>query len=182
MKYPMFRKMVQWLGILALAHLVSAIFFGLFLSSAVAQMVEDAPKRMISVVLWFDVIFAALFFAYAARGDMQYTDFRKTLRDEVKTGSFSIGKYFGLREYLYKLCVVAGFQIPFIIFFAIFGMSLQYTPLFAEFYIMDAGCYLLTGSAILGWLLNTLLFGAVYGAVKVLMLMLEKKKAKQDLV
>jgi len=181
MKYPMFRKTVQWLGLLLLAHLVSAIFFGVFLSSTVAQMAEDAPRYVISVILWYDVIFSALFFAYVARGDMQYADFRKTMREEIKAGRFSLWQYFGVKEYLIKLGAAAGLQIPFVIFFAIVGMPLQYTPLFAEFYIMDAGCYLLTNSAILGWVLNTVLFGAVYGAVKLLMLNIAKTKIKKDL-
>lgn len=175
MKYPMFRKMVQWVGLLVLAHLIAWIFYGILLSNTVAQMWEEAFGYVISTVLCYDVIFCALFFAYVARGDMQYTDFQKTMREDIKAGTFSIKQYFGVKEYLIKLCVGAGFQIPFVILFAIVGRHIS------GFYVMDAGCYLLTNSAILGWVLNTVLFGTVYGAVKLLLLTLAKRKIKNDL-
>lgn len=183
MKHLLFRKLVQWVGLLALAHLISSLFYGLILSSSVGQMVDNTPHQaIVAVILWYNVIFDAIFFAYAARGDMQYTEFRKAMREDIKAEQFSYMKYFNPKEYGIKMGIAMAFQIPFLIFFSIFGLPLQYTPLLAEFYIMDAGCYLLTGSTVFGWVLNTLLFSAIYGAIKMLLLALAKRRIKQDLI
>ena len=57
-----------------------------------------------------------------------------------------------------------------------------YAPIFlSKFYIMDAGFYLMTGSALLGFLLNTLLFGAIYTVIRLLFILLTKKNMEKEL-
>ncbi len=180
MKKLSFRKMIQWLGLLALAHLVGMIFFGVALSSSIAHMAEEIPVRAVRTLLWYGIIFNAIFFGYMARGDMQYTEFQKAMREDVRAGRFSLRQYFYIKEYAVKMGIAMALQIPFVIFFAIFGMPLQFTPLFAQFYAIDAGCYVLTGSAILGWILNGLLFSAIYALVKVVLLLWKKRQILRD--
>ena len=181
MRREMFRKMIRWLGLLVIVHVVATLFFGIVLSSTVASMWEENPLRTVSVVLWFDIIIDALLLAYVARSDLSFTEGRRVMREEIKAGSFSIWRYFNLREYVIKMAIAAAFQLPFVVFFAIFGMTLQHPTLFEQFFIMDAGCYLLTDSAILGLLLNTLLFGAIYALVKIVFLAIGSRRIKAEL-
>ena len=74
------------------------------------------------------------------------------------------------------------FQIPFLIFYAAFGMSLTQPLVFETFYVMDAGSYLLTGSAILGVLLNTLVFALIYTGIRLLFVFITKKDVEQDII
>lgn len=181
MKKERFRKMVRWFGLLLVAHVIATIVFGIVLSSTVAQMSEEDPARTVSVILWFDALLALLILAYVARGDLAFTEGRREMREEIKAGSFSIWRYFNVVEYAIKMAIVAAFQLPFVVFFAIFGMTLQHPTLFEQFFIMDAGCYLLTNSAILGLLLNTLLFGAIYALVKIVFLTIGSRRIKAEL-
>ena len=68
------------------------------------------------------------------------------------------------------------FQIPFAIFYGSFRLSLFAMTGFEKFYIMDAGAYVMTNSAILGFLLNSLLFGIIYLSVRLASLVLLKKR------
>lgn len=185
MKQRLFKKSVNWLGLLIIAHIVSMIIFGLAFSSSVAYMSEDQPTRAKILVLLYNIIFDVLFVSLFSKFETSYTEFRKSVKDSIKEGSFSVLKYFKtvmLKEHLIKIGIFMAFQIPFVIFFSIWGVSLQIPIMFEQFYYMDAGFYILTNSAILGWLLNTLLFGIICTLVRIFFVFLTKRYVEKEII
>ena len=181
MNRQLFRKAIQWFGLLALVHAAAMLVYIVFFANSVAAMLADNYGRAVMTVLNFNAVFDILVLCYRAKVDTSYVDYRKSMRDDLKAGTFNIKKYFVIREHLINIGVFAAFQIPFMIFFAVVKDFLYYPLLFSRFYMMDAGFYLATNSALLGLLLNTLLFGAIYTLVKLLFILRTKKQMAEDI-
>ncbi len=185
MKRELFRKAVRWFGALIAAHLVSMILFGIALSGSIAYMIVELPTRAKVIILIYNIVFDALFVLLCQKITSSDVSYRKSIRDAIKANTFSVIDYFKtdlLKEHLVKIGVFMAFQIPFVIFFAIFGLAVQLPTTFEEFYFMDAATYLITNSAIFGWILNTILFGIVFTLVRLLSLQHTKKELQQDIV
>lgn len=164
-----FRNAIKWLGILLIAHIVALLFFSLIMSGSVARLSEEYPSRANSTVLTFNIVFNVIFAFLYFKFNTSFVDYRKKFKAVVKADGFSFAKYFKeeiLKEQLVMSLVFALFQLPFVIFYSIFGMSLIYPILFEQFYVMDAGAYLVSGSGIFGLLLNTAIFTAVFLLVR----------------
>ena len=160
-----FRKAINWLGILVIAHIAALIFFSIFLSGAVADMSTNDPNRANRTVLTFNIIFDVAFAFMYFKIKTSYVDYKRSFREILTSENYSFSKYFKediLKEQLMMTVVFALFQIPFVIFFAIWGMSLLYPLLLEQIYSMDAGAYLVTNSALIGWLVNTLIFTFIF--------------------
>ena len=173
-----FRDAIKWLGVLFIAHIVAMVFFSLIMSSAVATMSVDYPSRANRTVLTFNIIFDIVFTFLYFKIKTSYISYQKIFKDIVRAEEYSFSKYFReeiFREQLVMSCVFALFQIPFVIFYVIFGMSLVYPILLEQFYIMDAGAYLVSGSALIGVLLNTLIFTVVFLLIRLLFFVTMKK-------
>jgi hypothetical protein len=176
-----FRKAINWLGILALAHIAAMIFFNFFLSGSVAEISVNDPLRanltFFAFNFVFDIIFAFIYFKIKT----SYVEYQKSFRELLRSDDYSFSKYF--KEYILKeqkimTVVFLLFQIPFVMFFAIWGMSLLYPILLEQIYVMDAGSYLLTHSALAGWLINTFIFTLVFLFVRLLFFAKMKKDLK----
>lgn len=181
MKHTSFRKAIQWLGLVALVHAAAMLFYIIVLSSSISRMLADSPGHVAKVILSFNAVFDVLILCYRSKVDTSYVDYRKAMKDDVKAGTFSLKNYFDIKEHAVRIGIFAAFQLPFVIFFAVVKDFLYYPLLFSRFYIMDAGCYLATGSALLGFLLNTLLFGTIYTAIKLLFILLTKRNMEKEL-
>ena len=173
-----FRKAINWLGILLIAHIASLIVFSLMMSGSVAEIsIYDLPRANRSVLTFgiaFDIAFAFLYYKLKT----SFVDYQKNFKDTLRAEDYSFSKYFKeeiLKEQIVMSVVFALFQIPFVIFYAIWGMSLLYPILFEQFYIMDSGSYLISNSALIGWLLNTLVFTVIFLAVRLFFFAIMKK-------
>lgn len=185
MNQQLFKKAVKWLGILIIAHIVSMIVFGLFFSGSLATMSEEEPMRAKVFVFVYNIIFDTLFVLLFSKIEMSYVEYRKLMKDSIKAKNFSVLNYFRtvmLKEHIVKLGIFMALQIPFVVFFSIFGISLRLPIMFEQFYYMDAGSYILTNSAILGWLLNTLVFGIICTLVRIFFVFLTKKDIEKDII
>ena len=174
--------MVKWLGLLLLAHIAATLVFVMLFSRSIPDMSGDDPTRAHMTILVYDAVFSALFLTYKSKVDTSYIDYRKSIKDDLRANSFSVIKYLEPKEHLIKIAIFMAFQIPFVIFYSIWGMSLQHPIIFEQFYIMDAGSYLVTDSAILGILLNTIMFGTVYSLIKTLFIIITKKNIQKDMI
>ena len=185
MKTHTFKRAVQLLGILMLLHLIAMLFFGLFFSNSISHLSEDDPARANSTIFVFNIVFISVFVAVLAKLETSFADFRRELKDELKSPGFSLIKYWKkhhFRDTIMILILFAVFQIPFVIFYSIWGMALQYPTLFEQLYIVDAGSYLLTNSAVFGILINMVIFGALYFSVKFIFLVITKKDVENNMV
>ena len=182
MKRELFRSCVRWTGLLLLAHLVAMLLFGLTVSQSVVSMMEDYPQRAYRTIFIYDTVFLLVFTFVFARIDASYSEYRKSLREAVKQEGFSVFDFYKqtkLIEHLAKVGVFAVFQLPFMIFFACWGLDVLYITGFEQFYILDAGSYALTGVWILGFLLSTVVFGAIYLGVNFLFVIITKRSIER---
>ena len=174
-----FRKAINWLGILVIAHAAALLFFSLFISGSVADLSDNYPLRANRTVLVFNIIFDIIFGFLYFKLKTSYVDYQRNLKELLRADDYSFSKYFKqeiLKEQLMTSCVLALFQMPFVIFFAIWGMSLSHPILLEQFYVMDAGAYLMSGSALIGLLLNTLIFTAVFLLIRLCFFIIIKKE------
>lgn len=175
-----FRKTVKWSGLLLLAHIVSWFIYDMALASTVVSLLAEGDLTAVAIVIIYDVIFDAAFVTLCLKFKLSYDniDIGKEIKENVRSNDFSVIDYFKtnmLKEHLIKIGVVALFQIPLVIFYAAFKMLLS-------FYAMDWSGYLLCGSALLGWLLSTLIFAIVFTAVVLIFLLLTKKDVQNNML
>ncbi len=185
MKKEIFRKCVKWVGVLALAHIISMFAYGLLLSNAVTYMWLDAPGRAMLTLIGFNVFVDAFLIALISKFETSYIEYRTSIKEALRNGEFSVIKYLKeniLKETLLRMAVGVIFQIPYMIFFSIFGFAFGGAMGIEQFYIMDSGFYLLTGSAILGVILKVLVFGIVNAGVSVIFLVLTRKNVEETMV
>ena len=161
----MFKKVVQWLGIVILAHLAAMIIFAIVLAGSAEGLAKDSPADAYGAVLVFDIIFYSAFVFLVNRLETSYADYHRNLKNAIKEEGFSIIGYYKqnfLKEKLIKVAVLGVFHIPFAVFYQMFGFSLTATTGFEQFYILDAGFYGVAGSSVLGFLIGTLIAGVIY--------------------
>ena len=185
MNQKLFKKGIKWIGVLIIAHIVSMIIFGIAFSGSFAYMSEELPMRAAVFVLLYDIVFYVLFVVLLSKIEMSYLEYRKSMKEAIKAKTFSTVNYFKtvlLKEHLVKLGIFMAFQLPFVIFFSIWGLSLKLPIMFEQFYYLDAGCYILTNSAIVGWILNTILFEVVHALVTILFVFLTKREIEKDII
>lgn len=180
MKRKTIKELIKWAFMLIIAHLATMLIFGLVVSSSVARVALDDPLRARTVVFWIGLILQAFFVLIYSKFLSRFgdTDYRREFRAAVKNENVSVLEFYRsslLIENLLKLVVFAVFQIPFTVFYSAFGLDLVYTTGLEQFYIMDAGAYALTNSALLGFFLNTVLFGVVFLAIQFLFLVFTRK-------
>ena len=186
MEQRLFRKMVKWVGFLILAHIVSMIIFGLFISNSIVAMIEDEMvTRAKTVMMIFNVASFIVLSVVYSKIEASFVEYRNPIKERVKSGEFSVLQYFKevyLREHLISMSLYAAFQIPFCVFYAILGLDFKYPTVFEQFYIMNAGPYFGTASAILGVLLNALLFGLIFTVVRILFIAITQKDVQKHII
>ena len=185
MKRELYRTAIKWLGFLVIAHVVSMIIFGIAFYGSIGYMFEEVPKRAQIFVLGYNVVFDALFVALFFRFETNDADYRRSLRDYLKENKFSMLKYFKtelLKEHLVRILAFFIFQIPFVVFFAIWGIALQLPTMFEQVYYMDAAFYIITRSAILGWVLNTMMFAVIFTLVRMIFIRSAKKYVEEEMI
>ena len=187
MDRELFRKCVRWFGLVVIAHFVAMIFYGLIFSDGIARMIENGDPKVSGFLFWYNVFFDVLFVALCLKFGLTFDDraHRNSIKDRIKNGELSAIKCFKeimLKEYLFKTGVFAAIQLPFLLFVTIWELSLLYPTPFERFYVMDAGSYMLVGIPILGWLLNTVMFAAVFFVMLMLYISIIQKDIKRELM
>ena len=186
MNRDVFRSMVKWFGLLLLFHLMSMILFGLLFSSSVAQMVDDKLQpRANATILIYDIVVFVIFSVVFSKIESSFSEYKKGIKDRVRENKFSVVEYFKqnfLKEHLIRLGIYFAFQLPFLVFCLVFGVELQYPTMFEQFYIAETGFYLATGSALLGLLLNTVVFGMIFSLIRILFVFITKKDVEKDIM
>ena len=179
------KKLIAWIGILIAVHIIAMIIFGIIFSNSVASMSEQDAVQANLTVLIFNIVFYSLFSIFYFKVETSYIDYRRTLKEALKTEDFSLLNFLinkDLKEHIIMLGIFAVFQLPFVIFYSILGMSLVYTTIFEQFFIMDAGSYLLTDSSLLGVILNTVIFGIVFTLSKLLFNVICKRDIEKEMI
>lgn len=183
MNRELFRKNVRWAGLMVLAHVGVMIVFAIFMSSGLARLEEN--ERMLSAhlnTLLTDVIVWCLFSLFYFKITSTFADHRRLLKESMKEDGFSVFGYYKkqhLREDIWRMAILAAFQIPFMVFFAFAGISYLYSTPIDKFYILEAGFYGVSGSSIIGLISSTLTFSLIYLAFRFLFLLITVRSIKK---
>ncbi len=186
MNHKLFKKIVNWLGMLALAHVISMFLYGFLLTNMVSQMYFDGyAGRANLLVLIFGIAVDVFFIALWERNETSYTEYRKELKEKIKSGEFSLVDQLKgglLKESLIKAGIYVVFQIPYAIYYSILGYNPNYTLKIAQFYSMDAAFYMMTNSPVLGMILRALLFAVLNVLVTLFFVLKAKKSVIENMV
>ncbi len=160
------KSILHFVLFLLAAHLLfGVLLFNIGFNRIVAEMAEDGMvARGNTVVLLFGLASLLIFCIYYTISGARDAEYTSVLKAAMKEEGFSVLRYFAKTQCkmnLYRVVAFAVFQIPFAIFFAFFGFSLDLTTGVEAFYRLEAGMYGLTGSWLLGFVLMTLVFGTV---------------------
>lgn len=184
MSQAMFKKAVQWLGIVILAHIAAMILFAIVMAGSAESLAKDSPADAYRMVMTFDIIFYAVFVFLVNRLETSYADYQRNLKNAVKTEGFTLVGYYKenfLKEKIVKAAVLGIFHIPFAVFYQVLGLSLTETTGFEKFYILDAGFYGVAGSSILGFLLGTLITAVIYFAIGIVSFVIDCHIQKKEI-
>ncbi len=182
MTHKLFKKSLQWFGILIAAHLIVRLVYGLLFASDIAITSEYDLAAANRSLFIFCTVAQTVFSVICIKIDKMFSDYEKDFNEAMNAPSFSIIGYYKknyLSEHLIKIAIFAVFQLPFTLFFAFWGYSYTEPFILETLYQMDAGAYVFTGSPILGFILNTVIFGVIYIATATAFLWLEKRSAER---
>lgn len=183
MNHKLFKKMVNWLGMLILVHLISMFLYGFFISNTVSSMyIDNYAGRANMLVLIFSIFIDVLFVTFTVKTDPDDTEKRKALKEKIKAGEFSIVEQIKgelLKESLIKAGIYFVFQIPYAIYYSILGYNPNYTLKLAQFYSLDSAFYMMTDSSVLGMILRSVLFAAVNVFVTLFLFSKKRKSLKR---
>ena len=154
------RHYLTLLLILFVAHLAVHLFYIVALASAMEHsLTQPDHSAMILLIAFslamFVILILCLNIPFARNGEQKRA--YQALLKAQKT-SFAQKLKFLYRDVLFSTLLLLAFQIPFAVFYAMLGFSYDNMVFFERFYVLDVAFYELTGSAILGWLLNGILF------------------------
>ena len=154
------RHYLTLLLILFVAHLAVHLFYIVALAAAMEQLLTQPDHSAMILLIAFSlamfvILILCLNIPFARNGEHKRA--YQTLLKAQKT-SFAQKLKFLYRDVLFSTLLLLAFQIPFAIFYAMLGFSYDNMVFFERFYVLDVAFYEITGSALLGWLLNGVCF------------------------
>lgn len=172
------QRPLKWLGILLAVHIVGMILYGMLLANTTYDMAFDFPDDLSTpnLLTWvFGGTITVAFVLMLQRFDSLPQTTKSEIRKAHREGSFSplsFWKQHYLAELLTATVLCFLLQLPFMGFFGKYGFSFMETTLIERFYVIDAGPYLVTGSALTGLLISTLWLTLWLFAVRLLSILL----------
>ena len=185
MRPSTFRNIIKKLGIVVLEHLIFLIIYGLLFSSSVALVSTDSVASANNMLLIMALICHVAFFAVFFGIKTSFLEYRRDLKEKVREDGFSLFSYYKSEILSEDLIVVAIFtvlQIPFAFFYGSFGYLHVGTSAIERIYSLDAGIYAVTGSAILGFILNALIFTLIYAGVHLAFVAATVRSVKENIL
>ena len=172
-------RTLVFLLLLLIAHVVALVFYAVILAAPIQQAVnypDQSPARM---MIPFSLILLLIFTIILAVSFARTGEERRKYQGLLKEHAFDLTQNFLYlyKDALHRTVLYLIFQIPFLIFYSGFGFSYKYMTGFERFYVLDVALYEATGSAILGFLCNAVLFFALLLLTKLFVLHLWKKEA-----
>ena len=174
MNFDLFRKNVKWAGLMFLTHIGTMIVFAIFMSSGLARLEEnDLIHTAHTNALLTDIVIWTIFSIFYFKISSTFTDYRRAVKESMNENRFSILSCYKknfLREDIWKMAILAAFQLPFMAFFAIAEVSYLASTIIDRFYILEAGFYGTSGSALAGWLICTVTYAVIFFIFRIIFL------------
>ncbi len=165
-KYEEKRLILKWIGLLLIVHLAAFFAYAIIFDKIIKDLILDGRAQSAeNFMLFVSIALQLLFCSYYAHKKSQYVDYKMPLKSAMKEKGFSIREYFIStygRELKLKIITYMVFQIPFAIFYAIFGYSFLYPTRFEMFYALESGIYAKIGIWPVGFIVTVLLFVTLF--------------------
>lgn len=147
-------------AILFAAHLFVHLLYIVALAAAMEQALTQPDHSALLLLLIFSLAALTVFLIawnipFARNGEKKRA-FQALLK--AQQARFSQNLKFLFPDVLGESLLVLAFQLPFSIFYAMLGFSYDNMVFFERFYVLDVAFYEITGSALLGLLLNGVIF------------------------
>ena len=182
MTHEMFRKLVRWAGIIVLFRIAASLIFAFFISGQVNTALhyeEFAAAEKIH--LWYQIGIVLLFSLIYALTERSIGDVQNEFKHLIKSPDFKILDYYKqryLKEHLFKTALYTVFQLPLTLSVALQGYVVQQRTMLEKMFSMDSGAYAVTNSALLGLLLNPIIFGVIFMGTYIVVLAVKKRTEK----
>lgn len=182
MTHEMFRKLVRWAILIILFRVAAATLFAFFMAPQVnTALYHDEFAAAENIHLFYQFAIIILFSLIYALTERAVPDVQKSFKQLIKSPDFKVLKYYKenyLREHLFKTALYTIFQLPLTVSVALQGFVVQYRTMLEKAYSMDSGAYAVTNSAILGLLLNPIIFGVIFMGIYIIVLAVKKRTEK----
>jgi len=126
----------------------------------------------------FETIIYLIFILLHIKAETSLSSFQSGIKQAIREPGYTTLGYYKkiyLKEHLLKIAIYAVFQLPLTLSFALQGLVLERTTILERIYVLDQGGYAVTGSAILGLLLNAALLGVILMGAYLIMLFHTKR-------
>ena len=161
-KKALLRHCLNFFFITVAAHLISLLFYIVMLASAMEHALRSGTGQHKVIIVIFSLALLLIFVIYLAIDFARDGERRRGYLALTKERDFTLPEKF---KYLYRdilLCTVIYLfvQLPYTVFYAMLGVDYDHMVTFERFYVFDLAMYETTDSAVLGFLLNALIFFA----------------------
>ena len=178
------RSILKWIGLLLIVHFIGFLIYAILIDKIIKDLILD---EMLSTaknfMLCVSIAFQFLFCIYYSFRRSQYVDYKMNLKSAMKEKDFSVNRYFLSaygKENKRRIIIFAVFQIPFAVFYAIFGYSFLYLTRFEMFYALESGLYAKIGMWPVAFILNILLFSLLFLGFQYLFLYIKSLDIKKN--
>ena len=171
-----------WYAILIVVHITARLLFITVEKMDFAIMAHDTPASADRVLFVFDLAVLVLTCVIYVRTEHSYVDFHRNYKEAVRRPDFSYIAFYKERflpERLTMLIVYTVFQLPLVISVAVQGFMLTHTTVLERLFIMDAAMFSITQSALLGWLLNAVIFAVVITVTDLAFMIIGKRNIEE---
>ncbi len=159
-----FRHYVHFFIALLIMHVATYLLRTVLFTGFFAQAVYDAQYNgnqiARTVTILYSFITTAFFCVYLALTQARSSDKRRNFLVSTQNVTLKFSDMFSLcgKKHAIHTAIYAAFQIPFLIFYSMFGIVYVDSTAFEDFYCMEAGFYEITKIGILGFLISCALF------------------------
>ncbi len=181
------KRVVQRVLWLLLLHaLFSIVLYNLVLDQLVADLfAAGAAGDAAWCLVVYGVTVMGLFSLYEAVSEFRYVLCIMTLKQAMQRQDFSLVGYFvrqSGRDVAVEWLVFVIFQLPFTLFYALYGFSLTLTTRLEAFYRLEAGLYEVTGHWLSGCLLTAAVLLLLTTASRFVCLLWQWRRLRQEQV
>ena len=159
-------ELFKWLVSIAVVHLLAAIVYAMTIGGIVMENIDNEKfMEAYNLIFYFGMAVLVLFAIYHTTMCCRDVDVKNDIKAYMKEKNFTLLGYFKdrcLKMMIYRLIVFIVWHIPLVVMYIVMNMGLVIYTLIGKLWIVEAGSMAVTGSIVLGILINVLVLGVAY--------------------
>lgn len=158
--------MTKWLASLAIVHLLANIVYAILLAVMISDLLSDELyQNAFNLIFWFGMAVIILYAIYYTVSICKDVDIKNDIKAYMKENNFTTLRYFKdrcLKDAISRLGVYALWHIPLIVVCYAMSMGPIISTFLGRIWIVELGAVAVTGSVILGVLINLVVMFVAY--------------------